>query len=97
MEQLIVMKQRIKAVETIKKVTHAMRLISMSSHTRLLEKKKNLTEYKETFESLWGSVQAVLPPIKEGPTRGTPKQLIILVSSQKGLCGTFNTALIKWN
>ena len=96
MEQLIVMKQRIKAVETIKKVTHAMRLISMSSHTRLLGKKKSLTAYKETFESLWSSVHRELPPIKEEPTRGTPKHLIVLASSQKGLCGTFNTTLFKF-
>ncbi len=96
MEQLIVMKRRIKAVETIKKVTHAMRLISMSSHTRLREKKKSLTEYKDTFESLWSSVRAVLPPEKEHPYKGTPRHLIIMVGSQKGLCGTFNSSLFKY-
>ena len=89
------MKQRIKAVETIKKVTHAMRLISMSSHTRLLEKKKNLTEYNETFKSLWASVQSILPPMQQEITHGTQRHLIIVIGSQKGLCGAFNTSLFK--
>ena len=41
MAQLIQMRQRIKAIETIKKITHAMRLIAMSTHLRLRTKKKS--------------------------------------------------------
>lgn len=96
MEQLIVMKQRIKTVETIKKVTHAMRLISMSSHTRLLDKRKHLEEYQHTFQELWSSVQHVLSPLPENLHDDYAKDLCIIVSSQKGLCGTFNTSLFKF-
>ena len=96
MEQLILMKQRIKAVETIKKVTHAMRLISMSSHTRLNEKKKHLLTYKKAFEELRSSVQPVLPEAPEEPTIVEDQHLLILVGSQKGLCGPFNTTLFKY-
>lgn len=96
MEQLILMKQRIKAVETIKKVTRAMRLISMSSHTRLNEKKKHLIKYKKTFEEVWNSVQPVLPEDTEELTSISNRHLMILVGSQKGLCGTFNTSLFKF-
>ncbi len=90
------MKQRIKTVETIKKVTHAMRLISMSSHTRLLDKRKHLAQYKKTFEELWSSVHYALP--QEAPALLTeePKDLCILIGSQKGLCGTFNSSLYKF-
>ncbi len=94
MEQLAQMKQRIKAVETIKKVTHAMRLISMSAHTRLQDKRSFLTTYKTTFESLWASVSPGLPKTKD-PRRVDSHHLIILVGSQKGLIGTFNTNLFK--
>lgn len=58
MEQLHILKQRIKTAETIKKVTHAMRLISMSSHSQLLDERKHLKTYKDTFMSLWSSVYA---------------------------------------
>ncbi len=94
MEQLAHMKRRIKAVETIKKVTHAMRLISMSTHTKLQDKRSFLTSYKETFQSLWASVSTGLPKI-EDTRRLDPHQLIILVGSQKGLVGTFNSNLFK--
>jgi F-type H+-transporting ATPase subunit gamma len=95
MEQLIIMKQRIKTVETIKKVTHAMRLISMSSHTRLLEKRKDIVSYKKACEKLWSSVYPSLPA-SSGYTSEEPKELVILVGSQKGLCGGFNTSLFKF-
>ena len=47
MAHLIAMRQRIKAVETIKKVTHAMCLISMSMHSRLRNKKELLDDYEK--------------------------------------------------
>ncbi len=94
MEQLAHMKRRIKAVETIKKVTHAMRLISMSAHTKLQEKQPMLATYKNTFLSLWASVHPYLPPEKNNRL-SDPHHLIILIGSQKGLVGTFNTNLYK--
>ncbi len=94
MEQLAHMKRRIKAVHTIKKVTHAMRLISMSAHTKLKDKRSYLTTYKETFKSLWASVSHNLPHTKDIRTVD-PYELIILIGSQKGLVGTFNANLFK--
>jgi len=96
MEQLIVMKQRIKTVETIKKVTHAMRLISMSSHARLLEKRKHLEAYQKTFQELWNAIRPVISTQQEAVHDEHAKDLCILVSSYKGLCGTFNTSLFKY-
>lgn len=96
MAQLISMRQRIKAVETIKKITHAMRLISMSSHTRLRHKKVHLENYKNAFQSLWSRVAYAMPTIRQASVKADARELIILVSSQKGLCGTFNTTLFKF-
>lgn len=95
MAQLITMRQRIKAVETIKKITHAMRLISMSSHTRLRHKKIHLERYKNAFQSLWSRIAHVITPSTQQHTTAK-KNLIILAGSQKGLCGTFNTSLFKF-
>lgn len=94
MEQLAHMKRRIKAVETIKKVTHAMRLISMSTHTKLQEKRTYLNTYKATFESLWASVHHRLPALIDTRPKD-PHKVIIVIGSQKGLVGTFNTNLFK--
>jgi len=99
MSQLIQMNQRINAVETIKKITHATRLIAMSSHTRLASKEPIITHYKNevrklfakliTNESDWQTEFFHLSPT-------SPGSIIILIGSQKGFCGTFNVALFKF-
>jgi len=99
MSKLIQMRQRIKAIETIKKITHAMRLISMSLHSRLKHKQTALVEYRNTTSTLLAKVQQTVLhwqhpimhpalPLKENP-------LIIVIGSQKGLCGSFNTTLFQ--
>jgi F-type H+-transporting ATPase subunit gamma len=97
--QQIHLRQRIKAIGTIKKITHAMRLISMSTHTRLRHKKEQLTNYKNAFLHLSRVIKKaaqttqLADPIEQNkPT----EQLIILISSQKGLCGTFNETLFAY-
>jgi len=94
MSQLVQMRQRIKAIETIKKITYAMRLISMSAHSRLKRKQDTIIRYIETIEQLFGKIYTThadwQSPIINPPKTAHKKQLIILVGSQKGLCGNFN-------
>jgi F-type H+-transporting ATPase subunit gamma len=96
MSQLIRMRQRIKAIKTIKKITHALRLISMSTHLRLRAKKNGIEDYKTTLSELFLNLNTFVPGWKH-PLINTEKKsdttLIILVGSQKGLCGNFNTEL----
>lgn len=89
MANLIYLRQRIKVVDTIKKTTNAMRLISMSLHSRLRHKKQYLEAYKKEVLNLARNTQTV-------SHEQTTKTLAILVGSQKGLCGTFNTALFSF-
>lgn len=100
MSRLIQMRQRIKAIETTKKVTRAMRLISMSSHTRLHSKNEPLKQYKLATKHLFHRIRSDAPewqhPMVQPASTKTPKQLIILIGSQKGLCGNFNSALFKF-
>jgi len=93
MEQLIVIKQRIKTVETIRKVTHAMRLVSMSTHSRLLEKKKELESYKVASTKI---IDAAKPHLAAPAPSPLSHELFILISSHKGLCGTFNSSLARF-
>lgn len=97
MSKLIQIRQRIKAIETIKKVTHAMRLISMSSHSRLRAKQEQLQRYRNEIHILFSKLQAFAPEWENKIINPTNKQttLFILVGSQKGLCGTFNANLFN--
>lgn len=99
MSKLIQMRSRIKTIETIKKITHAMRLISMSSHSRLKTTEDTLDTYLHSLSCLFSKIQYATPkwthkqliPTTEKNTR----PLIILIGSQRGLCGSFNTQVIK--
>ena len=96
MAQLIQMRQRIKAIETIKKITHAMRLIAMSTHLRLRTKKSHIDHYMHEmstlFYALYRTQEQWHHPLLNSPSL-PGNSLLILVGSQKGLCGNFNTEL----
>lgn len=98
MARLIQMRQRIKAIETIKKITHAMRLVSMSAHTRMQGKKQFVQQYKTSAADLLKNAYQALPDWTSSILTPEPenKKLIILIGSQKGLCGNFNTRLFSY-
>lgn len=93
MSRLIALRQRIKTAITIQKTTHAMRLTSMSAHARLQRKKHFLKNYKQTLEELMHRLG--LEETLESPIDQRARHLIIVVGSQKGLCGAFNSRLMQ--
>ncbi|HSC24918.1 MAG TPA: FoF1 ATP synthase subunit gamma, partial [Candidatus Babeliales bacterium] len=99
MSKLIQMRNRIQTIETIKKVTDVMRIISMSAHSRLKAKQEPLNDYLNTLIVLLSKIQYVTPSWKHErliPTTDNTNPLIIVIGSQKGLCGGFNTQLTKF-
>ncbi len=100
MSELIHLRQRMKAIETIKKITHAMRLIAMSSHAQLKHQEIPLRSYVDSTLDLFTKAQAgnatwrhpLLNPNQNDTEHA--KHLVILVGSQKGLCGNFNTTVL---
>lgn len=101
MSELVQMRQRIKAIETIKKITHAMRLISMSTHSRLRSKKEFIEDYKSEVANLFFKVTTLFPELPNTilfPDVNLPEnQLVILIGSQKGLCGSFNGSVFLFS
>ena len=99
MSQLILLRQRIKAIETIKKITHAMRLISMSSHAHLKNKQGSSETYAAHLKLLLSKIKQKTQINSNETAQKSIKRervLICVVSSQKGLCGTFNTNLLNY-
>lgn len=96
MSELIQMRQRMKAIETIKKVTHAMRLIAMSLHARLRSKRLFVDEYAQGIAAVFAKIRGSDKAWTHGilwPSSQTTHELVIVIGSQKGLCGNFNTNL----
>jgi F-type H+-transporting ATPase subunit gamma len=97
MSQLIKLRHRIKAIETTKKVTHAMRLIAMSSHTQLKGRHEALKMYRSAVHALFKKVQMIAPVMRStGVDQEDSRPLIIVVGSQKGLCANFNSSLFAF-
>ena len=98
MSKLIQMRNRIKTIETIRKITDVMRIISMSAHSRLKTKQEPLGDYLNELKSLFSKVQLATPSWKNErlmPTGENNNPLIVVIGSQKGLCGGFNTQISK--
>lgn len=94
MSELVHMRHRMKAVKTIQKITRAMCLVSMSTHTRLRGKRQFLEIYHNSLNQLFTQLRRYEPEWSLLPTSASSERtLLIIIGSQKGLCGTFNTSL----
>jgi len=93
MSQLIQLKQRIKAIKVIKKITHAMRLISMSSRMKMIKHSENLQLFRDEITPLLCSLESVHPSIDQN--QSYHKNIWILIASEKGLCGNFNNLIFN--
>ncbi len=91
MSQLIQLKQRIKAIQVIKKITHAMRLISMSCRLKMIKNTESMKNFRDEITPLLCSLEKVHPSIDNNQVFA--KDIWILIGSEKGLCGTFNTTI----
>jgi F-type H+-transporting ATPase subunit gamma len=99
MAQLIQMRQRINVIETIKKITHAMRLVSMSMHSHLKHHEQTYADYYKHLENLFYTTKHAAPnwkhPIFAPEKPSSHRSLAIIIGSQKGLCGNFNSSLFS--
>ncbi len=97
-------KERIKSVSDIKKITNAMYLISSS---KLKKARKDLDATKPYFEKLLYAMRSILSRVPEEadelvffderPNIPPEKrsQLIIVITSDKGMCGAYNHNVIQ--
>jgi F-type H+-transporting ATPase subunit gamma len=92
MSQLIHLKQRIKAIGAIRKIAQTMRLISMSSHSKLKKQSESVQKFQNEIRPLLCALTSETHKI---PLDHAPKfkTLYILFSAEKGLCGNFNSLM----
>lgn len=100
MSQLAQLRQKIKSVQTTKKITHAVRLISMSFYNKLDKLDQPLKTYTKGVSDLFLELLRHSPSWKKPllfPTDvfdSTP--LYIIISTSKGLCGSLNSNLFRY-
>lgn len=90
------LKIKIQSTKNIRKITNAMEVISTIKLQKIKKKAEYLREYMNTFLSMLSTIDAYVSlfPVIEFWNQYT-KELAVLVSSEKGLCGSLNTILFK--
>ncbi|MBD3231091.1 hypothetical protein GF322_00350 [Candidatus Dependentiae bacterium] len=98
--QITQLKQKIKSIKTTKKITHAVRLVSMSNYSKLEKQNELLNFYQQNIHNTFFELIKTEPEWQNSTIFPQDvfdiKPLIIIVSSSKGLCGSFNSNLLRY-
>jgi F-type H+-transporting ATPase subunit gamma len=100
MPSLIDLRRRIRAVKNTQQITKAMKMVAASKLRRAQERIINARPYAVQMQRVLGSVAARVDPsihplLTNREPRADAKTLVIIVTGDKGLCGSFNTNVIK--
>ena len=91
---------KIKSVGNVKKITKAMQLVSAIKMKKAQAAAIEAAPYRETLEEIIRKITARIDisqsPLLLKPTDSKERDLIIFVSSNKGLAGTFHTNLARY-
>lgn len=93
------LKRRINSIAKTQKITYAMRLVAMSLYNRIERRRVELAPYiseiKNTFK-LFTQHRPIHEHFRATTTPVAQEELIIVISSSKGLCGGFHEHLRKF-
>jgi F-type H+-transporting ATPase subunit gamma len=100
MPSLIDLRRRIRSVKNTQQITKAMKMVAASKLRRAQERIMNARPYAVQMQRVLGSIASrVDPSIHPLLTVREPgaesRTLLIVVTADKGLCGGFNTNVIK--
>ncbi len=100
MPSLLDLRRRIRAVKSTQQITKAMKMIAASklrrAQDRVLGARPFAQQMARVLSSLAGRVEATTHPLLMVPERNPDaKTLLVIVTADKGLCGGFNTNIIK--
>jgi len=100
MPSLIDLRRRVRAVKNTQQITKAMKMVAASKLRRATERITAARPYAQQMQRVLGSVasrvgSAVHPLLMVREPGPDSKTLVIVVSGDKGLCGSFNTNIIK--
>lgn len=100
MPSLIDMRRRLRAVKSTQQITKALKMVAASKLRRAQEKviatRPFAIQAKRVLASIASRVDASTHPLLENrPGAATGNTLIIVIASDRGLCGSFNTNVVK--
>lgn len=97
-----IIRKKIKSVANVKKITKAMQLVSAIKMKKaqqvVIEGKPYQDEIEKIIQAVSGKIDSSLSPFITRPENEklTGRKLAVVVSSNKGLCGSFNFNLFRF-
>ena len=100
MPSLIDLRRRIRAVKNTQQITKAMKMVAASKLRRAQERMMSARPYATQMQRVLGSVASRVDPsahplLAQREITPASRTLVIVVTADKGLCGSFNTNIIK--
>jgi F-type H+-transporting ATPase subunit gamma len=98
MANLLDIRRRIKSVKNTQQITKAMKMVSAAKLKRAQGRVINARPFAHKMSEVLGDLAAQTTEDFHHPlldTRGDERYLVVLVTADKGLCGAFNTNLMK--
>lgn len=95
-----IVRKKIKSVHNVKKITKAMELVSAVKMKKFQQLAEESAPYQLFLEkgirNIVLNLEKNISSLLETPLKSQDKELAILISSNKGLCGAFNISLIRF-
>src|SRR3954447_2497865 len=100
MASLRAIRSRIKSVRSMQKITKALKLVSAAKLRRAQDAVVRTRPYAQALDELLGSLararaEAEIPPHPLMEVRETRRIEVVLLTSDRGLCGGFNSNIIR--
>jgi F-type H+-transporting ATPase subunit gamma len=100
MASLKALRVRIRSVRSTQKITSAMKMVAAAKLRRAQEQALAARPYAERMERMLGSLAASVGSSAGAPrllsgTGSDTKHLIIVATSDRGLCGAFNSSIVR--
>lgn len=94
------LRNRITSVQSTQKITKAMKMVAASKLRRAQEAAEAARPYAERMESVLASLASSMVGQVGGPkllsgTGNDQVQMVVVATSERGLCGGFNTNIVK--
>ncbi|MEX1052387.1 MAG: ATP synthase F1 subunit gamma [Patescibacteria group bacterium] len=93
-------RKKIKSVDNVKKITKAMELVSAVKMKKFQELAEESTPYQKFLErgirNIVKNLEKSISSLLQAPLNAQNRNLIVLISSNKGLCGAFNISLARY-
>ena len=99
MPSLIDLRRRIRAVKSTQQITKAMKMIAASrlkrAQDRVVAARPFAQRMLRVLNGLVSRVEQDAHPLLRIPAQGTGRPLLIVITADRGLCGSFNSNVIK--